>query len=138
MYIREAMHPGAEWITPDKTLEEAARKMRDLDVGCLPVGENDRLVGMITDRDIVCRGIAFGSDPKTAVKDVMSTGIVYCFEDEEIDDVAHFLEEKQLHRLVVLNRRKRMVGLLSLGDIATHCSHELTGEILDAVSQPTH
>lgn len=139
MFIKEVMHPGAEWISPDTTLQQAARAMRDMDIGCLPVGENDRLVGMITDRDIACRGTADGCDPaKTPVSELMSRGIVYCFDDDEVEDVAQYLEKKQLHRLVVLNRDKRMVGMLSLGDMATHCSHELSGEVLDAVCQPLH
>lgn len=139
MFIKEIMHPGAEWISPDTTLQEAAGTMRDKDIGCLPVGENDRLVGMITDRDIACRGAADGCDPKkTPVRELMSRGIVYCFDDETVEDVASFMEKKQLHRLVVLNRDKRMVGILSLGDVATHCAHELSGELLEAVSQPVH
>lgn len=93
---------------------------------------------MITDRDITCRAIADGHGPNTPVCEVMSKGIVYCFDDEDVQDVAQVLEQKQLHRLVVLNRDKRMVGLLSLGDIATHCSHELSGEVVEAISKHTH
>ena len=139
MFIKEIMHPGADWISPDTSLQDAARMMRDKDIGCLPVGDNDRLVGMITDRDIACRGAADGCDPaNTPVRETMSKGIVYCFDDEKVEDVADFLEKKQLHRLVVLNREKRMVGMLSLGDVATHCAHKLSGEVLDAVCQPLH
>lgn len=137
MYIKDVMHVGTEWIGPDVTIQEAARKMHDLDIGCLPVGEDDRLIGMITDRDIACRGAAEGCDPaKTPIQEVMSKGIACCFDDENVEDAAKVLEKRQIHRLVVLNRQKRMVGLLSLGDIATHCPHELSGEVLDAISRP--
>lgn len=119
MQIQEAMTQHAEWIDPNISLKEAARIMRDRDIGCLPVGENDRLIGMITDRDIVCRAVADGVDPtaKTA-RDVMSKGITYCFEDQDLEDAARLMEEKQIHHLPVLSRQKRMVGILSMSDLA--------------------
>jgi CBS domain-containing protein len=119
MQIQEAMTQHAEWIDPNISLKEAARIMRDRDIGCLPVGENDRLIGMITDRDIVCRAVADGVDPTaTTARDVMSKGITYCFEDQDLEDAARLMEEKQIHHLPVLSRQKRMVGILSMSDLA--------------------
>ena len=87
MFVREAMTERALWITPDITLTQAAQKMRDENIGCLPVGENDRLIGMITDRDLACRAVADGADPaKTKVRDVMTRGIAYCFESDDVTD----------------------------------------------------
>lgn len=135
MKIKDAMHKGAEWITPDMPVPEIARKMRDLDVGALPVGENDRLVGMVTDRDIACRGVANGKDcSKLTARDVMTKGIVFCREAEDVDDALRIMEQKKIRRLPVLNDKKRLVGMLSLGDISHSMSHELTGEVVQAVS----
>lgn len=136
MFTSQVMRPRTEWITPDITIQEAARRMRDAKVGCLPVGENDRLVGIVTDRDIACRAVAEGCDPgQTPVREVMSRGVVYCFDDHDIEEAAWMLEKKRLHRLVVLNKDKRLVGMLSLADIAAHCPHDLSGEVLAAVSR---
>jgi CBS domain-containing protein len=137
MLVKEIMSKKVTWVGPELTLEQAAKKMLDLDIGCLPVGKDDRLVGMITDRDIACRAVAKGREPaKTTVADAMSKGISFCFEDEEVGEAAQLMEKKQIHRLPVLNRKKRMVGILSLGNIALHASHELTGEVVEAVSRP--
>lgn len=93
---------------------------------------------MITDRDIACRAVAKGDDPaKTPIREAMSKGVTYCFDDQEVGEAAHLMEKKQLHRLPVLNRQKRMVGMLSLGDIGLHTTHELTGEVVAAISQPS-
>jgi CBS domain-containing protein len=119
MQVREAMTQHAEWVPPDISLKDAARIMRDRNIGCLPVGENDRLIGMITDRDIVCRGVADGADPAAASgRDVMSKGITYCFEDQDLDAAARLMDEQQIHHLPVLSRQKRMVGILSMSDLA--------------------
>jgi CBS domain-containing protein len=135
MKIKDAMHKGAEWITSDMPVPEIARKMRDLDVGALPVGENDRLVGMVTDRDIACRGVANGKDcSKLTARDVMTAGIVFCREAEDVDDALRIMEQKKIRRLPVLNDKKRLVGMLSLGDISHSMSHEFTGEVVQAVS----
>jgi CBS domain-containing protein len=135
MKVKDAMHKGAEWLSPDAPVTEVARKMRDLDVGSIPIGENDRLIGMVTDRDITCRGVANGKDiGKLTARDVMSKGIVYCQETEDIDDALRIMEQKQIRRLPVLNDKKRMVGMLSLGDVSHATSHELTGEVVAAVS----
>lgn len=135
MKIKDAMHKGAEWISSDMPVPEIARKMRDLDVGALPVGENDRLIGMVTDRDIACRGLTNGSDcSKMKARDVMTKGIVFCREAEEVDDALRIMEQKKIRRLPVLNDKKRLVGMLSLGDISHSMPHELTGEVVRAVS----
>jgi CBS domain-containing protein len=113
--------------------------MRDLDVGSLPVcGDQDRLVGMITDRDIVIRAVADGSDPNTTlVRDAMSPEIVCCFEDDEVAEAVHRMEERQIRRLPVLNHDKRLVGIVSLGDVAVRCRDDrLSGEALHHVSEP--
>src|SRR3954467_9998326 len=106
MTIKDIMTPKPECVSPDTTLQEAARKMRDLDVGPLPVcGDDDRLAGMITDRDITIRAVAEGKDPKTAtVREAMTEEVVYGFEDQDLDDAARVMEQKQIRRLTVLNR----------------------------------
>ena len=138
MQVKEIMSKEVTWVGPDLPLKQAAKKMLDLDVGCLPVGQDDRLIGMVTDRDITCRAVAKGRDPaKTTVADAMSKGISYCFDDQDVTDAARLMEKKQIHRLPVLNRKKRMVGILSLRDLALRTSHELTGEVVEAVSRPS-
>jgi CBS domain-containing protein len=139
MQVKDIMTSSVECISPDTTLREAAQKMKQLDIGPLPIcGENDRLVGMITDRDITVRAVAAGRDPSTArVCDVMTPNVVYCYEDQDISDAAHMMEQNQIRRLVVLNREKRLVGILSLGDLAVDTGDEqLAGHTLEAVSEP--
>jgi CBS domain-containing protein len=135
MEVRDAMHKGVEWVGPETPVTEIAKKMRDLDVGGIPVGENDRLIGMVTNRDITCRGVANGRDLNgLKARDVMSEGIIYCNETEDLDDALRLMEQKQVRRLPVINDKKRMVGMLSLGDVAHTASHELSGEVMAAVS----
>ena len=139
MQVKEIMSAGVECIQPSATLREAAQRMRDLDIGPLPVcGEDDRLAGIITDRDIAIRGVAEGLDPSTAVvRDVMTPKIIYCFEDQDISEAARMMEDHQVRRLVVLNDEKRLVGILSLGDLAVDSGDELmAGHTLEAVSEP--
>jgi CBS domain-containing protein len=139
MQVNQLMSKKVEWISPTVSLQEAARKMRDLDIGCLPVGDNDRLVGMITDRDIACRGSADRKDAsKVPVRDAMSTGIIYCFDDQDVSEAAHLMEEKQIRRLPVLNRKKRMVGILSMGDISQHATGKVSAGVLKAVTKHGH
>jgi len=135
MKVKEAMHNGVEWAAPQTPIPEIARRMRDLDIGAIPVGENDRLIGMVTDRDIACRAVANGADLGTlTARDVMSKGIFYCRDSEELEDAMRIMEQKQVRRLPVINDQKRMVGILSLGDIADATPHELSGEVVAAVS----
>jgi CBS domain-containing protein len=136
MQVRDVMTRGAECVTPFSTLQEAARKMRELDVGPLPVCQDDRLVGMITDRDITVRATADGCDPKTTrVEDVLTPGVVYCFEDQDVQDAAGLMTTNQVRRLVVLNHEKRLVGIVSLGDLAVETGDErLSARTLENVS----
>src|SRR5438067_768984 len=108
MQVREVMTRAVELVRPDSTLQEAARKMKDLDVGPLPVCDGERLVGMLTDRDITVRATAEGSDPKTArVRDAMTPEVLYCFDDEDVAEAARIMKDKQVRRLPVLNRDRR-------------------------------
>jgi len=138
MRVSEVMTQGVECIGPDATLQEAAAKMKSLDVGPLPVCDNDRLVGMVTDRDITVRATAEGDAPTDVrVRDVMTPEVIYCFEDELVEDAARLMAAKQVRRLVVLNRDKRMVGIVSLGDLAVKTGDEqLAGNALEGISEP--
>jgi len=139
MRVKEVMTPRMEVIHPDNTLSEAAARMKLHDVGTLPVGDNDKVVGILTDRDIVVRAIADGRDPKTAqVRDIMTPGVVTCFEDDLVSEAALLMEGRQIRRLVVLARDNHPVGILSLGDLAVETGDdELAGQILEEVSEPT-
>jgi CBS domain-containing protein len=121
--------------SPDQTIREAAKIMADIDAGVLPVGENDRLVGIITDRDIAIRGVAEGKGPDAKVREIMSKEVKYCFEDEDIDDVLENMGDLQVRRLPVLSREKRLVGIVSLGDLAGNEAEE-AGEALSSISRP--
>ena len=140
MKVNEIITRDPQVIRPETALIEAAQKMKSLDIGMLPVCDGDRLVGVITDRDIAVRGVAQGNDPKTArVQEVMTPEVIYCFDDEDVKDVAKKMEEKQVRRLPVLNREKRLVGIVSLGDLAVRTGKEhLAGEVLERVSEPGH
>ena len=136
MKVREAMHRGAQWVSPETTVPELARLMREHDIGAIPIGDDDRLIGMVTDRDIVCRALADGRDPRTVTaRQIMTPGIVFCRDDEELDDAARIMEQKQIRRLPVIDGNKRMVGVLSLGDLAESGSRDLGGEVLHAVAE---
>jgi CBS domain-containing protein len=135
MKVKQAMHKGVQWVDPAMSVETLARLMRAYDIGAIPIGENDRLIGMVTDRDIVCRCIAAGLDPNTATaRDVMSEGIVFCLEKQELDDAARIMEMKKIRRLPVINGKKRMVGILSLGDVYHTGPRHVSGEVMHAVS----
>lgn len=138
MRVKELMTPDAQWISPDMPINEVARMMRDLKIGCLPVGEKDRLIGVITDRDIAVRAVAEAYHPATTpVREIMSPGVRYCFEEDEVTDVAHYMEALHLRRLPVLNHAKRLTGMLTLSDMAQRCP-DLSGEVLEAVGQVRH
>lgn len=138
MQVSQLMTPQVRVASPDQSIREAAQLMSELDTGVLPVGENDRLVGMITDRDIAIRAVAKGMDPETEIREVMTDDVKYCFEDDDIDEVAANMADEQIRRLIVLNRDKRLVGIVSLGDLATgHGSQDEAGEALSGVSQPS-
>lgn len=132
MLVKEIMTAGMESAGPTLTLREAARKMRDLCIGSLPVWENGKLAGIITDRDICCRAVADGLDPETAqVRDIMSRDVAYCFGDDDVANAAHLMEDKHIRRLAVLNRDWTMAGFLSVDDLARY-SHHLAGEVIEA------
>src|SRR5215467_940835 len=119
MKVKQAMHAGAQWVEPGTSLTELARLMREHNIGAIPIGENDRLVGMVTDRDIVCRGLAAGLDlTKATARDVMSKGIFYCRDTQEVADAARTMEQNKVRRLPVIDQDKRLVGVLSVGDIS--------------------
>ena len=130
MKVKNAMHKGAEWVAPQTSVADVAKKMKELDVGSIPVGENDKLIGMVTDRDITCRAVANGHDlSKLTARDVMTKGIFYCRDSEELDDALRIMETRKIRRLPVIDENKRMVGMLSFGDISHAASHELSGEL---------
>jgi len=119
MRVSEAMTRDVRVATPGQSIKEVAKVMDEINAGAMPVGENDRLVGMITDRDIAIRAVALGKGPDTPVRDVMSTEkVLYCYEDEELDHVAKNMGDEQVRRLPVVSRDKRLVGIVSLGDVA--------------------
>ncbi len=138
MQLREVMTRNPEVVPPTATLEEAARKMDQLDVGPLPVCEGDRLIGLVTDRDITVRATSAGKDPRsTPIAEAMSKDLVYCFEDQDVRDAARIMEDQQIRRVPVLNREHRLVGIVSLGDLATTGRDDrMTGEVLERVSEP--
>jgi CBS domain-containing protein len=136
MKVSEAMTRDVRVSSPDETIRKAAKTMAKLDAGVLPVGENDQLIGMITDRDIAIRGIAEGKGPKAKVRDVMTDDVKYCFEDQELEEVTRNMADIQVRRLPVLNRDKRLVGILSLGDIAGSSDGKGAGDALRGISRP--
>jgi CBS domain-containing protein len=136
MRVAEAMTRDVRVTNPDQSLIEAARMMADCDCGVLPVGENDRLVGMITDRDIVVRAIAQGKDGNTKVREVMSEDVKYCFEDDDLSEVARNMGDLQVRRLPVVSRDKRLIGIVTLGDIANTDETQSTAEALSNISEP--
>ena len=117
MKVSEAMTNDVRIANPDDTIREAAQTLAELDAGALPVGEDDKLVGMITDRDIAIRAIAEGKGPDTKVRDVMTPDVKYCFDDQEIDEVQKNMGENRVRRMAVINHDKRLVGILSFADI---------------------
>ena len=135
MRISECMTRDVQLADPKMSLREAARLMSDCDSGVLPVGDNDRLVGMITDRDMAIRGLAEGLGPEAKVGEVMSREIRYCFEDDEADDVLQMLGEQQIRRMPVLSRDKRLVGIVSLGDLSKGHEPRSAGKALSDISR---
>jgi len=138
MKIRDILTKDPEVIHPDATICEAARKMKARDIGMLPVCDGDRLVGSLTDRDLTIRALAEGHDPlKTKVREVMTAKVCYCFEDSDLADAAQIMEQEQIRRLPVLNKQKRLVGIVSLGDLAVRCGDEkLVEEVMECVCEP--
>lgn len=127
--VKDVMSANCEWISPETSVADAAKSMRDKDIGFLPVGENDRLIGMVTDRDIVMRNVAEGKDSgATQVRDVMTPKTYYCYDDQDVEEVCNNLGEIQVRRLPVVSRDKRLVGVVSLGDLAQSASRANIGQ----------
>jgi len=136
MKIANVMSREVELIKADQTLREAATLMKKIDAGVLPVADGDRLGGIVTDRDIAIRGVAEGRGPDAKIRDVMSDKVMYCFEDEDVAHVVENMAELRVRRLPVMNREKRLVGIVSLGDLATEGSLPKTAKALHGISQP--
>ena len=135
MKVKEAMHGPAEWVDEDTAVSEIAERMAKDDIGAVPIGKDDRLVGMITDRDLAVRVVSKGLNAKkTRAKDVMTKGIVYCRTEETVEDAVHLMDQKKIRRLPVLNEEKRLVGMLSMGDVAHSTGLQLAGEMTRAVA----
>jgi CBS domain-containing protein len=136
MKVQTAMHKGVEWVGPDTPITELAKLMRQHDVGSIPIGENDQLIGMVTDRDIVCKGLAqngFDASRATA-RDVMTAGIHCCRDDDDLAKAVRHMEALKVRRLPVINKSKRMVGILSLGDISHSAPGNLLSECVKSVA----
>jgi CBS domain-containing protein len=136
MKVRDAMTSDVQLCTPDDTLRDAAEAMAALNCGLLPVSEGDRLVGMISDRDIAIRGVAMGRGPDSRVRDVMTADVKYCFDDQDIEQVTMNMGDIQVRRLPVLDRDKRLVGIIALGDIARKNTGDGTAAALSQISRP--
>jgi CBS domain-containing protein len=137
MKVRDAMTREVRIINPSHTIRDAARLMLEMDVGVLPVGQDDRLLGMITDRDITVRAVASGKSPDTLVSEVMTEDLCYCFDDQSIDDIADDMHANKVRRLPVVDQNRRLVGLLSLGDMARADGHAgATADALSGICQP--
>jgi CBS-domain-containing membrane protein len=130
MLVRELMTQRVEWTAPDTTLATAASRMRDLNIGCLPVGEGDNFIGILTEKDFTARATAAGLDPTTTtVRQIMTSGVTYCNENESIEDALNTMRQKHIHHLPVRNRSNRIVGIVTLSDLALKAPQELYSDI---------
>jgi CBS domain-containing protein len=136
MRVSEVMCPDVCIVRADQTIRDAAKMMGEIDAGALPVHDGERLIGMITDRDIAVRAVADGKGPNTRIGDVMTKEVMYCFEDEDVDHVVENMGDIQVRRLPVMDRQKRLVGIISIGDLATAHSPESAGIALSGIAQP--
>jgi CBS domain-containing protein len=135
MKVSDLMTRDVHLASPSQKLREVAAEMEKCDIGVLPVGENDRLVGIITDRDIAVRGVSHGLGPDASVRDVMSKDIRYCFDSDDLEEIAQQMADEQIRRLPVLNDDKRLVGIISLADIAVSQEVQTGGVALSGISQ---
>jgi CBS domain-containing protein len=140
MKVKDAMHKGVDWVSPDTPVIELAKLMREHDIGAIPIGDNDQLIGIVTDRDIVCKGLAQDSfDARHATaRDVMTPGIHCCREDDDLAKAVRHMEELKVRRLPVISKGKRMVGILSLGDVSHSAPGNLLSECVRSVSAHHH
>jgi CBS domain-containing protein len=136
MKVKDVMHKGVDWVSPDTPITEIAKLMQGHDIGCIPIGEDDRLVGMVTDRDIVCKGLASRdfNAARTTARDVMTEGIHCCREDDDLAKAVHHMETLKIRRLPVINKSRRMVGMISLGDIGQVVGADLLSGYMKSVS----
>jgi CBS domain-containing protein len=135
MKISQCMTRQVRLGDPEMTLAEAARLMAECDSGALPIGENDRLVGMLTDRDIAIRGVAQGKGPSDRVRDVMSREVRWCYEDDDVETALNSMSDEQIRRMPVLSRAKRLVGIISIGDLTSATAPDRCGETITAISR---
>ncbi len=135
MKVSKCMTRDVQLATPTQSIRDAARMMLELDAGALPVQQDDRLVGMITDRDIALRAVAAGKSPETPIREIMSREVLYCYDDQELKDIARNMGEVKVRRLPVLNRDKRLVGIVSLGDLAQKEEPSLTASAVTNISK---
>mgnify|MGYP003393405401 CR=1 FL=1 len=136
--LKDVMNRDVQIISPDETIQKAAQHMLDFNFGMMPVGENDRMIGAISDRDIAIRAVAEGKGPNTKVRDVMSKGVIYAYEDDSVDDALKLMSDHQIRRLPIVNADKRLVGIVALGDFAVESSDiEAAGEALAEISKPS-
>ena len=135
--LKDLMSRDVKVISPDMTIGDAAKKMRDGDFGMLPVGEDDRMIGTISDRDIAIRAVAEGKSIATTVRDVMSEGVIWVYEDDSVEEVATIMSKHQVRRLPVVNHDKRLVGIVALGDFAVESSEiQPAAKALAEISKP--
>ncbi len=138
MNVQKVMTTRVSWVSPDTPLSEIARRMRAEDIGSLPVAEDDRLIGIVTDRDIVLRGVADGGDvDRIKAREVMTSRVLYCYDDQAIGDVLRNMGDNQVRRLPVVTRDKRLVGVVSLGDLS-RAAGARSGSALKEISSPAH
>ncbi|TCU09671.1 CBS domain-containing protein [Rhizobium sullae] len=135
MKVREVMTLGVRLVTPEQTIQEAARLMAELDSGVVPVTENGRLVGILTDRDITVRAVAEGWGPEAKVGGIMTSKVRYCFDDQDTEEVCQYLADHQIRRIPVVERSKVLVGILSLGDLARAAGNRSAGAALAGISR---
>lgn len=140
MLVKDIMSKRPDFLPPTATLKEASLEMKKNDFGFLPIGENDRLIGTVTDRDITIRAVAAGKDPnKTLVKDILTEKVLYCFEEDNVEKAVASMGKQHVRRLIVLNKNKHMTGILSLSDLATKCKNPLLWtEALKEISEKLH
>jgi CBS domain-containing protein len=140
MKVKEVMHKGVDWVGPDTPVTDLAKIMLKHDIGAIPIGANDHLIGMVTDRDIICKGLAkdnFNAQRATA-RDVMTPGIHCCREDDDLANAVRHMNELKIRRLPVINKSKRMVGILSLGDVGHSAAGDLLHEHVKTISAHHH
>lgn len=137
MRVSECMKREVRIVDPAETLQNAARSMADIDAGFLPVGEKDKLIGIITDRDIAIRAVGAGKAPDAKIRDVMSREVKYCYADDDVDDILYNMAKQQLRRMPVVDRDKRLVGVISISDLATNGATQRAGETLSQIARPS-